>query len=329
MINYDYKKHFVYAFADNKKGQIAFGNRGSVMFYDDRTKQVFRKLAKHTDSIKNYYFTDAVMKRINKIDLSKCYPTKLGYLFDKHPDEIGVCITKEDYLGFIYAIGATDIQLLVTTGVDKRVKVLIDEYGKENYGRFEKACVGACVISYSTNTPSILPNSLLYKLFDTDLIKQSAKMPLERGKLQRIAKEMKYLKDGQFASLDFDVRRTPLLFGLKQEYEYKRNKIWEAIRMFIFLKTAKVVDKTFISDSNCKYKPSKQDKRIDVGVTVIDSHWNESINVVNPFAVSGHFRNQPKKNMKGEWYKEIIYIDSFMKTGYRRRAVIENLTHTP
>ena len=92
--------------------------------------------------------------------------------------------------------------------------------------------------------------------------------------------------------------------------------------MFIFLKTANVVDKTFISDSKIGVKGNTTEKENE-GIIVVDSTWDSSIHVINPFAVSGHFREQPKKNEKKEWYKEIIYIDSFMKTGYNRKAKIE------
>ncbi len=35
---------------------------------------------------------------------------------------------------------------------------------------------------------------------------------------------------------------------------------------------------------------------------------------------------QNKKNPKGEWYKELIFVDSFVRHGYHRNAKIEDET---
>lgn len=42
------------------------------------------------------------------------------------------------------------------------------------------------------------------------------------------------------------------------------------------------------------------------------------------FIVRGFFRLQNKKNEFGEWYKELIFVDSFIRHGYHRNAKIED-----
>lgn len=55
-----------------------------------------------------------------------------------------------------------------------------------------------------------------------------------------------------------------------------------------------------------------------------DSTWFTTICRNEGFKVRGHFRLQPKKNDKGEWIKELIYINEFEKHGYHRQAKILN-----
>lgn len=58
-------------------------------------------------------------------------------------------------------------------------------------------------------------------------------------------------------------------------------------------------------------------------VIVMDSKWFKKIINDNDIPVRGHFRMQNKKNNEGEWYKELIFVDSFIRHGYHRNAKIE------
>ena len=51
------------------------------------------------------------------------------------------------------------------------------------------------------------------------------------------------------------------------------------------------------------------------------SNWFTTICRDEEFGVSGHFRLQPKK-VNGEWTKELIYIQPYVKHGYHRTADI-------
>lgn len=59
-------------------------------------------------------------------------------------------------------------------------------------------------------------------------------------------------------------------------------------------------------------------------VIVMDSRWFRKIVNDNDIYVRGFWRMQNKKNEFGEWYKELIFVDSFVRHGYHRNAKIED-----
>lgn len=59
-------------------------------------------------------------------------------------------------------------------------------------------------------------------------------------------------------------------------------------------------------------------------VIVMDSKWFRKIINDNDIYVRGFWRMQNKKNDLGEWYKELIFVDSFVRHGYHRNALIED-----
>lgn len=105
---------------------------------------------------------------------------------------------------------------------------------------------------------------------------------------------------------------------LVEDFKIKKNAIYYALKMFIYLKTAKEISQDYVVDTTPTYKRKRG--YIPLNYIQIDATWNKNIDVNSPFPVSGHFRHQPKKDANGEWYKELIYIESFMKYGYHRKA---------
>lgn len=59
-------------------------------------------------------------------------------------------------------------------------------------------------------------------------------------------------------------------------------------------------------------------------VIVMDSKWFKKIINDNDIPVRGFFRMQNKKNPEGVWYKELIFVDPFIRHGYHRNAKIED-----
>lgn len=65
---------------------------------------------------------------------------------------------------------------------------------------------------------------------------------------------------------------------------------------------------------NCKYLNST-----DIKINYLDSRWFTNLVKSEAFKVSGHFRFQPKMK-NGQWIKELIWINDFMKSGYTVKA---------
>ena len=59
-------------------------------------------------------------------------------------------------------------------------------------------------------------------------------------------------------------------------------------------------------------------------VIIMDSKWFTKIINDNDIPVRGFFRMQNKKNKDGEWFKERIFVDRFIRHGYHRNAKIED-----
>lgn len=59
-------------------------------------------------------------------------------------------------------------------------------------------------------------------------------------------------------------------------------------------------------------------------VIVMDSRWFRTIVNDNDIYVRGFWRMQNKKNEFGEWYKELIFVDPFVRHGYHRNALVED-----
>ena len=83
---------------------------------------------------------------------------------------------------------------------------------------------------------------------------------------------------------------------------------------------------SMLEDTCGEYK-HKEKVRNESGqeVIVMDSRWFVKIVNDNDIRVRGFFRMQNKKNDFGEWYKELIYVDSFVRHGYHRNAKIEDI----
>lgn len=114
-----------------------------------------------------------------------------------------------------------------------------------------------------------------------------------------------------------------LFAGDKEErqriYEKLANKLMIYLAVKKYVKVEKIVVPigvtTKLDDKILDYK-SKEKIRNESGqeVIVMDSRWFRKIVNDNEIFVRGFFRFQNKKNEFGEWYKELIFVDSFIGT---------------
>lgn len=117
----------------------------------------------------------------------------------------------------------------------------------------------------------------------------------------------------------------------KKMYKQITNRIivYLAVKKYVKVETVKIPSgKTIKLDGTiCEYR--QKEKVVNESgqeVIVLDSRWFRKIINDNNIFVRGFFRFQNKKNEKGEWYKELIFVDSYIRNGYHRNAKIEDGT---
>lgn len=111
-------------------------------------------------------------------------------------------------------------------------------------------------------------------------------------------------------------------------YERLANKlmIYLAVKKYIRIETVVVPYNSTLKMSDVISDYKSKDKIHNISgqeVIVMDSRWFRKIVNDNDIFVRGFFRFQNKKNEKGEWYKELIFVDSYIRHGYHRNALME------
>lgn len=102
--------------------------------------------------------------------------------------------------------------------------------------------------------------------------------------------------------------------------------IYLAVKKYVKVETIVIPTGTTIRMDNVIPEYKFKDKiKNESGqkVIVMDSRWFRKIVNDNNIFVRGFFRFQNKKNERGEWYKELIFVDSYVRNGYHRNALIE------
>lgn len=112
-------------------------------------------------------------------------------------------------------------------------------------------------------------------------------------------------------------------------YEYMTNFIisYLAVKKYVEVETVIIPPGTIakLDDTIFPYKPKEKVCNYSgQEVIVMDSRWFRKYVNDNDIFVRGFFRLQNKKNAAGEWYKELIFVDSYIRHGYHRNAKIED-----
>lgn len=305
----------------------ALGARDKTVVFESRLMKDLHRAFLATEHSK-FLFSETSVVRALRMDLSKVTPESLSNIYLKTGKECGiVMLPSHKRLNFQYAILPTHILINVYKGsfADAQKAVSEDELNV----RFSNTYVGEVIITDSNVNCSVF--SVVNVMIDALNTKQDDRLlaawkdPLYGPQMRYAMKEMETfsVSDGKMIEIraeDIDPRKHPFLYNESRRMKAANDDLLTALKCFVFLKCAKVIDKTFIADDVPMTTYRRLRKESNVDYIYVDGHWDENIKVINPFEVSGHFRNQPKKNEKGEWYKELIYIDSYMKQGYNRKA---------
>ncbi|MDE6802738.1 MAG: hypothetical protein K2J06_08235, partial [Muribaculaceae bacterium] len=100
-----------------------------------------------------------------------------------------------------------------------------------------------------------------------------------------------------------------------------------AVKKYVEIETVIVPIGVFtdIKDTPLEYvDKGKVINNLGQEVYVMDSRWFRKIVNDNDIPVRGFWRLQNKKNIVGEWVKELIFVKPFVRHGYHRRAAIED-----
>lgn len=104
--------------------------------------------------------------------------------------------------------------------------------------------------------------------------------------------------------------------------------VYVAVKKYVKVETVIIPQGTFtaIKGTPLEYVEKKKVvNQLGQEVIVMDSKWFKKIINDNNIPVRCFFRMQNKKNKDGEWYKELIFVDSYIRHGYHRNARIEDL----
>ena len=103
--------------------------------------------------------------------------------------------------------------------------------------------------------------------------------------------------------------------------------LYEAVKKYVKVETVIIPKGTFKDIEGTPLEYVEKKKVINQSgqeVIVMDSKWFKKIINDNDIPVRGFFRMQNKKNDKGEWFKELIFVEPFIRHGYHRDAKIED-----
>ncbi len=298
----------------NKRVRSSATTKEFTLFKHKSSKLVFKQHTKNGHIFsKKYFVTTNTSKRISNIPIDKVSPSDFASL-NKHNNQVGIVYFK-DNTHFVYVILKNEIVILSANGGSRG---LISDSSTECSNGLLYINMQSDDYLYSINNPvqmlfgEVQMNKNNVGYYDLD----------QQVAMKKILKELPTWPDK--ADSDFIRNNSELGGKYMAVYDKQRNKLQHALKAFIFIHMANVIDKTFIPDhSNLTIKQRLKGQKTTLSdIIQINSFWDENIKVISPFSVSGHFRKQPfgKDRLK----RRLIYIDSFMKTGYSRSAGILN-----
>ena len=103
--------------------------------------------------------------------------------------------------------------------------------------------------------------------------------------------------------------------------------VYLAVKKYVKVETMIIPQGTFTAIDGTPLEYVEKKKVVNQTgqeVIVMDSKWFKKIINDNDIPVRGFFRMQNKKNAEGEWYKELIFVDPYIRHGYHRNAIIED-----
>lgn len=350
----DYHDLFAWIHVLQPKSLKGFSTKRMSFLPEKRLTELFRRFLSRKSPIIKYYITPKTLKRIEKMEMDSLDLRSLHFLGERYYQECGLFFF-DSKVHCLYTITGHGVILFVMQGGGMKKGSVIKYTDDSPFlpikqkvlssqeHMFDRALIGTAVIPFFQSEITITVNNDIHLAWFT--LRMAAETNsndflrdyFDPETLKRISRVMGYFSTtptGKQKIMELTQKKfvgsfseSPEYRGILHDYSYKNRILKECINAFIFLKTAKVVDETFIPFEDNKEREYKKSDYGTKGVIKVDSFFNTNIDVIAPFMVRGHFRNQPKK-VDGIWTREPIYIDTFMKNGYHRRAIINSSEKT-
>ena len=284
-------------FIENKKNLYFFSKMHALPFMTNQCREMFRaflKVEKGVSEVRLMSLSESTAKRISCIPTDKINGKSLTQLKSKPRNGI---VMIDDKLHFSYSITNSGIHIAVSRGLYK--KVLPKE---QLIHQMTNLLSGYIYIDFMSDDMEYWISSILdLKRKPDNLLFKDRSFITEQGKLLKSSKEV--------------------INRLSDSYTNKHAETRLCLQAFLFIHLAKVYDVTKISqeDNSVSFSERIKNKaKSNIEVIRIDTNYDRNVTVINPFSVTGHFRNQPCGAERKE--TKLIYIDQFMKTGYTREA---------
>jgi hypothetical protein len=295
----------LFSIINTKKSLDAYSKKYAHVFLTKHSKTLFSGFRNNL-GVKYYHITDTSKDRINCVPIDKIDANSLIDL--KERKSCGL-VYFNDGLHFMYLIRDNGVYIMTSRQKRKRIVEDVDFHASQ--------LISSIVyFDFFSNGKSQYINNVL------DFIINKDTLLINEPTLRPIFKKMGNPDSEGHAEL---------IANSRKDWEAKYNDSQLCLKAFMFIHFAKTIDTTRISqseDNRSVLERLKNVKQTNIEIIQVDTYYDENMKVINPFSVSGHFRNQPI----GEGRKETksIYIDSFMKSGYTRNATItkQNEKHT-
>lgn len=315
------EKTELFILMNNIKALNKFSQKPVGVYCTRHSTSLFRQiLTNYKLGVKNKYFhiTDTTRKRMANIPTEDIKGSKIIGLKEKSGETGYVCFN--DKLHFIYAITNAGVLIMVS---DKLSKNHVIQDGPDPYFSIKNSMLGFVYVDFISDHLQYWINNPLDILKN----KNGTYLKEDRDSLNLLSKMLKeieaYKVSNSITTIDDDTsaNASPLYNNYHKDYNKRFDDTRLCLQTFMFVQFAKIIDTTRISvdDESVSFSERlKKRTKHSLDIIQVDTLYDENIEVINPFGVKGHFRNQPI----GEGRKEtkLIYIDSFMKTSYTRSA---------
>lgn len=284
----------------NKKWTKLFSKRTYVGF-GTKHSMLFMKTFHNLTDFKYFHITDTTKKRLYNVPVENIYGSKL---IDLKSNISAGLVFFNDGLHFLYLIKPNGVYIMTS-----RAKY----YEKSSDPNFfvSQFMSGFLYYDFNSDLRQCYLNNILDALNNFDHL---------------LLNDLEYIKLLNKIKLSIKNDNWELYEAQKADLQKKYDDTKLCLQAFMFIHFAKVINTTKVSnecDTRSLVEKLNHKKIPTYDVIQVDTFYDETMKVINPFSVRGHYRNQPYGS--GLKDTKLIYIDSFMKTGYTRTATKEKI----